>query len=42
MHLSSRLVTGNGISFDPRRLDLLFNMKPPLTDAHLKQFMCSL
>lgn len=37
-----RLVSADGIRYDPRRLEGLLNMEPPTTGAHLQQFICAL
>lgn len=37
-----RLVTPDGVRYDPRRLDALKSMEPPTTGAHLQQFLCAL
>lgn len=37
-----RLISENGIRYDPRRLDGLLNMELPTTGAHLQQFICAL
>jgi len=37
-----RLISANGIRYDPRRLDGLLTMAPPATGANLQQFLCAL
>lgn len=37
-----RLISADGIRYDPRRLEGLLNMEPPTTGAHLQQFVCAL
>ena len=36
-----RLVSADGIRYDPKRLDGLLKMEPPTTGAHLQQFLCA-
>ncbi len=33
-----RVISAEGVKFDPRRLDGLLNMEPPTTGSHLQQF----
>lgn len=37
-----RLISPEGIKFDPRRLDGLLSMEAPKTGGHLQQFLCAL
>ena len=37
-----RLISAEGIRYDPRRLDGLLSMEPPTTGANLQQFICAL
>lgn len=37
-----RLVAKDGVRFDPRRLNELLWMEPPITGANLQQFICAL
>ncbi len=37
-----RLISADGIRYDPRGLDRLLSMAPPTTGAHLQQFVCAL
>jgi hypothetical protein len=37
-----RLISFNGVSFDPRRVQALHDMVLPLTGADLQQFLCAL
>jgi len=37
-----RLISADGVTYDPKRLEGLLNMEPPQTGAHLQQFVCAL
>lgn len=37
-----RVISADGIRYDPRRLDGLLNIESPKTGAHLQQFICAL
>ena len=37
-----RLISAEGVRYDPRRLDGLLTMEPPTTGGHLQQFLCAL
>jgi transposase InsO family protein len=37
-----RLISAEGIRYDPRRLEGLLQMEPPTSGAHLQQFICAL
>lgn len=37
-----RIMTSDGVRFDPRRHKALLYMEPPTTGAHLQQFICAL
>jgi hypothetical protein len=41
-HWCSRVITGAGVRFDPRRLQGLREMSLPITRADLQQFLCAL
>jgi len=36
-----RMIDGEGVRFDPRRLDTLLHMKPPQQAGDLQQFLCA-
>ena len=37
-----RLISSEGIRYDPRRMEGLLSMEPPQTGANLQQFVCAL